>query len=60
LFKKKNYDIQLHRCTQVGEWGKPGVNIGTQANFKTLVNKNAKKSEIVGPPSNFLLKALTP
>jgi hypothetical protein len=32
------------------------INIGPQANFKTLVNKNAIKSEI----GQFFLKALTP
>ncbi len=31
-----------------------------QANFKTLVNKNAIKPEIGGPPWHFFLKALTP
>jgi hypothetical protein len=31
-----------------------------QANFKTLVNKNAMKPEIGGSPWHFFLKALTP
>jgi hypothetical protein len=31
-----------------------------QLNFKTLVNKNAIKLEIRGPPRQFFLKALTP
>jgi hypothetical protein len=37
------------------------INIGPpQANFKTLVNKNAIKPEIGGLPWHFFLKALTP
>jgi hypothetical protein len=46
-----------------GEGGGKGVriNIGPpQANFKTLVNKNAIKPEIGGLPWHFFLKALTP
>jgi hypothetical protein len=31
-----------------------------QANFKILVNKNAIKPQIGGPPRQFFLKALTP
>jgi hypothetical protein len=31
-----------------------------EANFKTLVNKNAIKPEIEGPPTQFFMKTLTP
>jgi hypothetical protein len=41
--------------------GGRGVNIGPppQANLKPLVNKNAIKTKIGGPPCHFFLKALT-
>ncbi len=50
----------MPRYTQ-GVRGEGRVNIGPpQANFKTLVNGNAIKLEIRGPPWHFFLKALTP
>jgi hypothetical protein len=37
-----------------------GKHMIPQANFKRLVNKNAIKPEIGGPPWQFFLKTLTP
>jgi hypothetical protein len=53
----------IHTGGEVGGGREGRVNIvPPQANFKTLVNKNAIKPKIEGPPPprQFFLKALTP
>jgi hypothetical protein len=47
-----------HRGEGEGKYSNPAP--PPQANFKTLVKKNAIKHEIGGPPCQFFLKALTP
>jgi hypothetical protein len=53
--------ISIIRIIDVHKGAGGRVNIGPhQANFKTLVNKNAIKPEIGGPLWQFSLKASTP
>jgi hypothetical protein len=54
------YASTKQRCTQGGGGGGRVNIVPPQANFKTIVNKNAITLEIGEPPTQFFLKALTP
>jgi hypothetical protein len=53
--------VEIHRCTKGRGRGRGDETASPPRQiFKKLVNKNAIKPKIGGPPGNFDLKALTP